>query len=455
MPAPRPVRLGVNVLASGRHDAAWKTFADPASLPTDIDAFLRIARIAERGKIDALFLADGPGGLVDEALHRPWRALDPVTLLAALSQATHHIGLVATTSTIFGHPYAVARQIASLDHISKGRAAWNIITSQTPVALAAYGLAQQGFDQEERYRRATEFVEIVTGLWDSLPGEAVVADRDRHVFVDEARLRPIAVEGRHFSARGALSAPVGPQGRPVIFQAGQSEDSKAFGARYADALFTGQRLIGPARTFYADVKALARGNGRDPDQLLVMPGLFPIVGSTEAEALRRKADLDAGLDIAFLRAELARHFALDPDDLPLDEALPYDLIAAAEPRVPIASRWPRKQILAEAVEHGWTVRQAALSNIVGGHRMIVGPPETIAADILHWLDTGAADGFNLNIDVQTSGLEDIVDAVLPLLRKAGRFRDDYTGPTLRHHLGLEPYVDPRDAAPVRRTGTGG
>ncbi|MEH3144361.1 MAG: NtaA/DmoA family FMN-dependent monooxygenase [Methylobacterium frigidaeris] len=453
MPANKPVRLGVNVLASGRHDAAWKTLPDPASVSTDIDAFLRIARTAERGKIDALFLADGPGGLVEEALHRPWRALDPVTLLAALSQATHHIGLVATTSTIFGHPTIVARQIASLDHISKGRAAWNIITSQTPVALAAYGL-EAGFNQEERYRRATEFVEIVTGLWDSLPAAAIVADRDGNRFVDPALLRPIAVEGRHFRARGALSAPVGPQGRPVIFQAGQSEDSKAFGARHADALFTGQRLIEPARRFYADVKGLARANGRDPDGLLVMPGLFPIVGSTEAEALRRKADLDAGLDIEFLRGELARHFALDPDDLPLDEALPYDRIEAAEPRVPIASRWPRRQILAEAVQHGWTVRQAALSNIVGGHRMIVGTPEAVAADILHWLDTGAADGFNLNIDVQTSGLEDIVDGVLPLLRRAGRFRDDYTGRTLRHHLGLAPYIDPRDAEPVRRTGTG-
>jgi alkanesulfonate monooxygenase SsuD/methylene tetrahydromethanopterin reductase-like flavin-dependent oxidoreductase (luciferase family) len=197
---PKPVRLGVNVLASGRHDAAWKTFSDPASLSTDIDAFLRIARVAEKGKIDALFLADGPGGLVDEALHRPWRALDPVTLLAALSQATSHIGLVATTSTIFGHPYAVARQIASLDHISKGRAAWNIITSQTPVALAAYGLPH-GFDQDERYRRATEFVEIVTGLWDSLPREAVVADRDRHPSPSRGATSAPAARSRHRSGR--------------------------------------------------------------------------------------------------------------------------------------------------------------------------------------------------------------------------------------------------------------
>lgn len=447
---PRPVRLGVNVLASGRHDAAWKTLPDAATLSTDIDAFTRIAKVAERGRIDALFLADGPGGLVEESFTRPWRALDPVTLLAALSQSTDHIGLVATTSTIFGHPYVVARQIASLDHISKGRAAWNIITSQTPVALAAYGL-DAGFNQDERYKRASEFAEIVTGLWGSVPPHAVVACGN--VFVDEDQLRPIDVQGQHFRSRGSLSATVPPQGRPVIFQAGQSEDSKAFGARYADALFTGQRTLQGGQKFFADVKALARANGRDPSQLLVMPGLFPILGSTEAEALRRKADLDAGLDIDFLHGELARHFGLTTDDIPLDKVLPFDLIDRAEPRVPVASRWPRAQILSEARPANWTARQAALSNIIGGHRMIVGTPEQIADDILNWIDKDAADGFNLNIDVQTSGLEDLVDHLIPILQRRGRFRKEYEGTTLRDHLGLARYVDPRDQKTVR-TGTG-
>lgn len=437
------VRLGVNVLASGRHDAAWKVLPDPAQLSTDIDAFVRIAKVAERGRIDALFLADGPGGLVEESFTRPWRALEPVSLLSALSQQTRHIGLVATTSTIFGHPYAVARQIATLDHISKGRAAWNIITSQTPVALAAYGL-EQGFGQDDRYVRASEFAEIVTGLWSSLPQHAIVADAARNVFVDESLTRPIDVQGVHFRARGSLSAPVGPQGRPVIFQAGQSEDSKAFGARWADALFTGQRTLDGAQRFYADVKALARANGRDPSQLLVMPGLFPILGGTEEEARRRKDDLDAGLDIDFLHRELAHHFALDPDDLPLDQPLPFELIDARELHVPIASRWPRKQILSEGRPANWTARQAALSNIIGGHRMIVGTPEQVAGDIIEWIDNGGADGFNLNIDVQTSGLEDVVDGLVPVLQRAGRFRTEYEGQTLRDHLGLDPFVDSRD-----------
>ncbi|AHG65453.1 NtaA/DmoA family FMN-dependent monooxygenase [Advenella mimigardefordensis] len=432
------IRLGVNVLASGRHDAAWKTLANPAALSTDIDEFVKIAKVAERGLIDALFLADGPGGLVAEAYSRPWRALDPLTLHAALSQITQHIGLVVTTTTLFGHPYTVARQIASLDHISKGRAAWNIITSQAPVAQAAYGI-DHAFGQNERYQRAEEFARIVTGFWDSFPNEAVIADAKRNIFVDKQQLRPIDVQGSHFRSAGVLSTPVSPQGRPVIFQAGQSEDSKAFGARWADALFTGQRILENGQKFYADVKALARGYGRDPDQLLVMPGLFPILGSTEAEANRRKDELDEQLDHEGLRRELARHLALQPDDLPFDQPLPYAKINTAEPNVPIASRWHRREILNEARLRNWTVRQAVRGNLVGGHRVIVGTPEQVAKDIIHWFDHRAADGFNLNIDVQTSGLEDVVDHLIPELQKAGRYRHEYEGTTLRENLGLDHY----------------
>ena len=439
------IRLGVNVLASGRHDAAWKTLTNPATLSTDIDEFVKIAKVAERGLIDALFLADGPGGLVAEAYSRPWRALDPLALHAALSQVTQHIGLVVTTTTLFGHPYTVARQIASLDHISKGRAAWNIITSQAPVAQAAYGI-DHTFGQEERYQRAEEFARIVTGFWDSFPNEAVIADAKRNIFVDKQRLRPIDVQGTHFRSAGALSTPVSPQGRPVIFQAGQSEDSKAFGARWADALFTGQRILENGQKFYADVKALAKGYGRNPDQLLVMPGLFPILGSTEAEANRRKDELDEQLDHEGLRRELARHLALQPDDLPFDQPLPYAKIDAAEPNVPIASRWHRREILNEARLRNWTVRQAVRGNLVGGHRVIVGTPEQVAKDIIHWFEHRAADGFNLNIDVQTSGLEDVVDHLIPELQKAGRYRHEYEGSTLRENLGLDHYDAARASA---------
>jgi FMN-dependent oxidoreductase (nitrilotriacetate monooxygenase family) len=442
------IRLGVNVLASGRHDAAWKTFDDKRHLSTDIDHFVQIATSAERGLFDAIFFADGPGGLVSEAHSRPWRALDPMVLVANLAAHTEHVGLVCTTTTLFGHPHTIARQIASVDHASGGRAAWNIITSQTAPALGAFGLSQ-GWDQQDRYLRAEEFVRIVTGFWDSLPDEAVVADVERSLYLDPARLRPLTFEGQHFSARGALSVPETPQGRPVIFQAGQSADSRAFGARYADALFTGQRVIEGAQAFYSEVKALALGYGRDPDHLLVMPGLFPILGATEEEARRRKRALDDGLDAAALRDELSRHLAVDPDRLAdLDAPLPWAEIEANEDSVPIASRWHRNEMLKEARLNGWNIRDLMFSNITGGHRVYVGTPESFALDMVDWVDRRGADGFNLNIDVQPEGLDLIADQVIPVLQRLGRYRRGYEGRTLRDNLGLPRFVA-GDAADLR------
>ncbi|WP_176456623.1 NtaA/DmoA family FMN-dependent monooxygenase [Bordetella genomosp. 4] len=434
-----PIRLGVNVLASGRHDAAWKTLPDAATLSTDIDHFAAIAKSAERALIDAIFLADGPGGLVTESHSRPWRALDPSILVAALSQHTQYVGLVATTTSLFGHPHTIARQIASIDHISRGRAAWNIITSQNPPSLGAFGV-DKGWDQAERYERAREFVEIVTSLWSSLPRQAIEADAASHVYLNPAKLRPIDFRGRHFTSRGALSVPESPQGRPVIFQAGQSADSKAFGARYADALFTGQRLLASAQAFYAETKRLAASFGRDPGQLLIMPGLFPILGSTDDEAQRHKRALDDLLNTEALRAELARHLALEPADLAdLDAPLPHAKIDANEPIVPIASRWHRNEMLKEARANGWNIRELMFSNITGGHRVYTGTPDGFARNIIEWVDARGADGFNLNIDVQPAGLDLIADHVIPVLQRAGRFRHEYETRTLRGHLGLEPF----------------
>ncbi|MEW9308914.1 NtaA/DmoA family FMN-dependent monooxygenase [Labrys neptuniae] len=430
------VRLGVNVLASGRHDAAWKTFDDKRHLSTDIDHFVAIAKSAERGLIDAIFLADNPGGLVSESHTRPWRALDPAILVANLAAHTEHVGLVCTTTSLFGHPYTIARQIASIDHVSRGRAAWNIITSQNPPALNAYGV-EKGWDQAERYKRAEEFVQIVTAFWDSLPEEALVADPKSTVYLDPSRLRSLDFKGEHFSARGASSVPETPQGRPVIFQAGQSSDSRAFGARYADALFTGQRIVEGARAFYSEVKTLAKRFGRNPEHLLVMPGLFPILASTEEEAGRHKRDLDDLLDSVALRAELARHLAVDEALLEdLDAPIPFEQSEANVSLVPIASRWHRAEMLKEARLHGWNIRELLFSNITGGHRVFVGTPEGFVQDMLHWVDTKGADGFNLNIDVQPDGLDLIADEVIPILQKLGRFRTAYEGLTLRDNLGL-------------------
>lgn len=433
------IRLGVNVLASGRHDAAWKTFVDKRHISTDIDHFVAIAKAAERGLIDAIFLADNPGGLVNESYSRPWRALDPAVLVANLAAHTEHVGLVCTTTSLFGHPYTIARQIASIDHVSHGRAAWNIITSQNPPALDAYGV-DKGWDQTERYKRAEEFVEIVTAFWSSLPEEALVADPDTTVYIDPTHLRRVNFEGKHFKARGASSVPETPQGRPVIFQAGQSSDSRAFGARYADALFTGQRVIEDARAFYSEVKTLARSFGRNPDHLLVMPGLFPILASTEEEARRHKRKLDDQLDSVALRAELARHLAVDVASLAdLDAPVPFAESEANIALVPIASRWHRAEMLKEARQQEWNIRELLFSNITGGHRIYTGTPEGFAHNIVEWVDSKAADGFNLNIDIQPTGLDLIADEVIPELQKLGRYRTAYEGQTLRDNLGLPRY----------------
>lgn len=429
--------LTVNVHASGRHDAAWTTLPHPETLSTNIDEFIRIAEISERGKFDALFLADGAGGLPEEAYVRPWRALDPIALQSALSAVTKHIGLIATTSTIFGDPAIVARQIASLDHISKGRAAWNIVTSQNSNAQQAFGL-EAPYGQAERYARAEEFVGVVTAFWDSLPREAIVADPQRHIYVDERALRPVDFSGRYFKAAGALGVPQTPQGRPVILQAGTSEESKNLGARWADALFTGQRTIETAKAFYDDVKGRARRFGRDPDKFLVLPGLFPIIGSTEDEARRRKEDLDSRLDLERLKADLAERLGVSADDLQLDAPLPFELIEKA-PLAEQLQRRHRDQLVAEAKAKGLDTRQLVYNNITGGHRVTLGTPEQIADDIIAWIDAGAADGFQLNTDIQTDGLEHFADWVIPILQERGRFRTEYTGRTLRENLGLAEY----------------
>jgi len=440
MTNPKEIRLTVNVHASGRHDAAWKTLPNPEGLSTNIDEFIRIAKISEKGLFDALFLADNFGGLTEEAAVRPWRALDPAILHGALSQSTSHIGLIVTTSTIFGHPSLVARQIASLDHISHGRAAWNIITSQNPPALGAFGY-DEGFAHEERYARAEEFVSIVTALWDSIPREALVADPARHVYLDESRLRKLDFKGKYYSVRGALGVPETPQGRPVIVQAGTSSESRNLGAKWADALFTGQRTLESAKEFYDDVKARAVKFGRNPEKLLILPGLFPIIGSTEAEAQRRKDELDGRLDLEHLVAELATRLGIDADDIRLDQDLPYEKIAKS----PIAdnlARRHRDQLIAEAQAKGLSARQVVYNNITGGHRVTLGTPEQIADDVIGWVDQGAADGFQLNTDVQTDGLENFVNEVIPVLQKRGRFRTEYRGKTLRENLGVEEYSGP-------------
>lgn len=430
---PRQIRLNLNLQTAGRHDAAWKRLGDTSELVTDVDYYVNIARLAERGKLDAIFLADSHGSLRGESVRRPWRGLDPTVLLAAVARDTERIGLVSTVHAIYGHPFAVARSLASLDHVSHGRAAWNIITSQGPPTLEALGL-HDTLDPDTRYEKANEFVEIVTSLWDSLPRSAIVSDTEHDVYIDESRTVPVDYKGRHYRTRAVLPLPGGYAGRPVLFQAGASELSHAFGARWADALFTGQRTKELGQRFSARVKGLVAASGRDPDKLVVLPGLFVILGGTEAQAQRRKDELDALLDADYLLGELADRLGVPAAKLVLDAELPYDELARGSV-LPLQARH-REQLVTEARDRRLTVRQLLFNNLSGGHRVLIGTPEQVADNIVEWVDDGASDGFNINIDVQTEGLEQFIDGVVADLQRRGRFRTEYEYETFRENLGV-------------------
>ncbi|MFH8249623.1 NtaA/DmoA family FMN-dependent monooxygenase [Microbacterium sp. B2969] len=430
----KQIRLTLNLQSTGRHDAAWKTFPTTSDWVDGVDYFIEIAQLAEEGRFDAIFIADRLGGLDRTGRVRPWRGLDPTVLLAALARETSHIGLVSTNPAIHGNPFLLARQIASLDHISKGRAAWNIITSQEPHTLRALG-KDVVLDPEARYRAADEFVSIVDGFWRSLPPEAFVGDAAAEVYIDEALTRPVDIEGDYFRGEGVLPLVGGYRGqRPVLFQAGTSRASREFGARWADALFTSQRLPHLGRAFADEVKSLAEANGRSRDDLLVLPGLYVILGDTEAAAIERKRELDELLAVEPLIRELSDYLEYDVSGIALDAELPYGELAGPASTSQHTVR--RHQLVADAKERRLTVRQLLFNNLSGGQRVIVGTPEQVADDIEHWVDTGAADGFTINIDVQTSGFRAFVDGVVAELQDRGRFRREYEHDTLRGNLGL-------------------
>jgi len=433
----KQIRLAINLLASGRHNASWKTLADPASLSTDIDVFLRIARTAERGLLDGIFLADNYAGLAGESFKRPFRALSPGVLLAALATHTSHIGLVLTAPARYGDPVTLAREIASLDHVSKGRGAWNIITSQHEHSLKILGLDGE-LARSAKYDKADEYVTIVTQLWESLPPEAIVADAASSTYVDAGRLRPVEFQGDHYRASGVLGVVGGYQGRrPAILQAGASESSKQFGSKWADALFTSHWMKPSAQEFYTDVKQYAAQKWqRDPEKLLVVPGVYPILGATEAEARQRKADLDDQLDLEDLKGSLADLLGLDPGDLDLNRELPYGKIPPSDP-ADGAGHVRREKVVESARERGVTAKQVVLEYITGGHRIVVGTPEQVADDLIDWVDTDACDGFNFNIDRYEDGLEHLVDWLVPELQGRGRFRTEYESTTFRGNLGID------------------
>lgn len=428
---PRQLHLNAFLRNVGQHEAAWRRPETDLSGFTDIGHYIHLARTAERGLLDAIFFADHPV-LKSRAQDRLFDTLDPLTLLAALSTATERIGLVATASTTYNEPYNLARRYATLDHVSRGRAAWNIVTTANADAAANFGYPHHP-DADTRYERAAEFVEVVLKLWDSWEDGAFIGDKAQGQLVDPDRIHTINHKGRYFSVRGPLEVPRSPQGRPVLFEAGSSEPGKNLSARFADAIFTAQPDYENARAFYQDVKLRVRAFGRNPDHVLILPGLSFFIGGTEAEAQALRDEFE---DLTLPTYGLAQLNQTTGLSLTLDDLdSVFTLPARDEKEIVMKSRVDLLRHIAET--ETLTVRQLLRRLSAGrGHRVAVGTPEQIADTIEHWFTSGAADGFNLIPPALPTSLEAFVDHVVPVLQKRGLFRTEYTGTTLRDHLGL-------------------
>ncbi|MEU7425008.1 LLM class flavin-dependent oxidoreductase [Streptomyces sp. NPDC040750] len=432
---PRLRRLHLNafLMNTGHHEASWRLPESDPYAHVDLAHYVALARIAERGTFDSLFLADGPQ-LWSNLAQRPAGALEPLTLLTALATATEHIGLIATASTSYNSPYNLARRFASLDIISGGRAGWNIVTTAGAEAARNFGLDAEPA-HAERYARAAEFLDVARKLWDSWEDDAIVADKAAGVWGDDGKIHPPRHRGRFFQVAGALNVPRTPQGYPLLVQAGSSEDGKAFAARYAEAVFTAQQTLADAQAFYADLKSRTRAAGRYPGHLKVLPGIVPVLGSTEAEARAAERVLEDHIVHDHGVARLEHLLQLAPGTLELDARLPADLppesaVEGAKSRYTLVVELARRERL--------TVRQL-IGRLGGGrgHLTFAGTPEQVADTIETWFTRGAADGFNIMPAVLPSGLTAFVEHVVPILRARGLLRTEY-GPrqTLRERYGL-------------------
>jgi FMN-dependent oxidoreductase (nitrilotriacetate monooxygenase family) len=442
MTAPRPHHLNAFLMEAGHHEAAWRLPESNAWADFDLQHWIDLAQLAESAKFDSLFLADGPT-LQGTGEFRSPGQLEPLTLLTALAAATEHIGLIATVSTTYNDPYNLARRLASVDHVSGGRAGWNIVTSATAEEAANFGLDERPL-HADRYARADEFLEVVLKLWDSWADDAIVADKASGRWGDPTRIRPIEHRGEHFRVGGALNVPRPPQGYPLLVQAGASEDGKQFAAKYAEAIFTAHQTLDNAQAFYADLKARVRAVGRDPEKVIVLPGIVPIIGSTEAEAQALAGQLDDLRVPAYGLQALATVLEVDPDVLALDQELPREVVERPR-REGFVSR--ADLIIDFATRERLVVRQI-LSRLGGGrgHNVVVGTPEQVVDQLVTWFNEGAADGFNVMGAALPSGLEAFIEHVLPTLRDKGLFREEYDGQTLRDNYGLPRPANRLDGA---------
>lgn len=430
------IRLGAFLYPTGHHIAAWRHPDAQADAGSNFAHYVSLAQAAEAAKFDLVFMADGVGTRGDdiEALSRTAQRyvaqFEPITLLSALAAVTGRIGFVATASTSYNEPYHIARKFASLDHISGGRAGWNLVTSANDHEARNFG-RDEHFAHDERYERAEEFADVVLGLWDTWEEGALLRDKESGVFFDPLRQHVLNHKGRHFKVRGPLNVARSPQGRPVLVQAGSSEPGKELAARTAEVVFTAHQTIDDAKAFYADLKGRMAKYGRNRDDLKIMPGIFPVVGRTEEEA-REKFQQIQDLIHPVVGLSLLNGMSGDVDlsQYPLDGPVP-DM-----PETNL-SKSRQKLLLDLARRENLTIRQLYL-RIAGarGHWQVIGTPAQIADQMQAWFEEEAADGFNVMPPHLPVGLTDFIEQVLPELRRRNLFRSEYEGSTLRENLGL-------------------
>ncbi|MEP7456446.1 LLM class flavin-dependent oxidoreductase [Phyllobacterium sp. SB3] len=430
------LKLGAFLYPTGHHIAAWRHPQAQADAGSNFAHYAELARIAESAKFDLIFVADGVGtrGTDTEALSRTAQRyvaqFEPLTLLSALAAVTKQIGFVATASTTYNEPYHIARKFASLDHISGGRAGWNLVTSSSEDEARNFN-RDYHLAHAERYERAEEFADVVVGLWDTWEEDAFLRDKESGIFYDPSKQHLLNHRGKHFKVRGPLNVARAPQGHPVIVQAGSSEPGRDLAARTAEVIFTAHQNIEDARSFYSDVKGRLARYGRSLDDLKIMPGIFPVIGKTQAEAEEKFEQIQELIHPA-VGLSLLNGMAGDIDlsQYPLDGPLPQ--VTATN-----GSKSRQKLMVELARRENLTIRQLYL-RVAGarGHWQVVGTASTIVDQMEEWFNNGAADGFNIMPPHLPVGLTDFVEHIIPELRRRGLFREEYEGNTLRSHLGL-------------------
>lgn len=431
----RQFRLGAFVQATGHHISAWRHPDAQIDAGENFEHYRQITQTAERSLFDAVFLADSPGvwGGSPETQKRNGKLahFEPITLFAALSAVTKHIGFIATASTTYEDPYTLARKFASLDHLSHGRAGWNVVTTGNENAAGNFGLERHP-DHSDRYERAEEFVQVVKGLWDSWEDDVFIRDRESGVYFDSDKLHILNHRGKYFSVKGPLNVSRPPQGYPVIVQAGASEAGRELAAQTAEVIFTANQTLADAQEFYADVKGRLAKYGRSPDDLKIMPGAFPVIGRTAAEAQEKYEFLQSLIHPDVAWGILGNYYkGVDLSSYSLDDLAP-------EISGETNTNKSRLKLVKDLATRGrLTLRELYRSLATArGHRTIIGTPESIADQLEEWFNNGAADGFNIMPPILPTGLDDFVNLVVPILQERGLFRTEYEGSTLRENLGL-------------------